>query len=122
MKKLFLFGIIAATTASMTFSSCYKKNIEETYGCDTSVTTYASVIKPIVGDNCAKGGCHSATDKAGGYDLSSYDGLHNIAISAKLVGSIKQDGSAHAMPPSGKLDDCSIAKITRWVNRGAQNN
>lgn len=125
MKKQFLFGITIGLLGIIALSSCYQKNMEELYPvstCDTTVTNYASIIKPIIDANCATSGCHDVTTHANNIDLSNYNGLHSIAISSKLVGSIKQDGSANPMPPSGKLDECSIAKVSRWVNKGSQNN
>jgi hypothetical protein len=39
------------------------------------------------------------------------------------MGAIRQQSGYKAMPQgASKLDDCSINKIGRWINLGAQNN
>jgi hypothetical protein len=53
------------------------------------------------------------------------DNFANVSASAKtgkLLGSIKQDGSAIAMPPSYKIRDCEISKIETWISNGLPEN
>lgn len=125
--------IIASFT--LFFSSCYYDSLEELHpapiiipgvndssstACDTSVAiTYNKDLKPIFEANCgANSPCHQGTASNSGIDLSTYDGAKGIA--SKLVGAITWDGTASNMPKgsASKINDCSIAKIKKWVNTG----
>jgi hypothetical protein len=123
--------ILAMLTVAVVIAGCYNDNIEELYPapkgggggstCDTATVTYAASIKPIIDSKCATGGCHDAATMGGGYNMTAYDGVKNS--SARLIGAINWESGHSAMPKGmNKLDDCSIAKITKWVNEGAQNN
>lgn len=94
-----------------------------TSSCDTTAFTYTAVIKPIMETNCLGSGCHNATDKKAGYDLSTYAGVKNCVDGGLFVSSIIQDGNASNMPKGGnKLGTCDITKIQKWVAAGAPNN
>lgn len=113
---------ILAVVGLLAYSSCYKDNIETLYPtsttCDTTSSTYATDIQPIISVSCATSGCHDASTSSGGYALDTYGGVKTIVDNGRLLGSI-QSGS---MPKTGSLSQCSINKITRWVNLGAANN
>lgn len=122
MKKLFLSGIIVAVLASMLFTSCYKKNIEETFpsnGCDTSNVTFKNVVKPIIDTKCATSGCHMP---ACNYpDLTVFANVQNIALDSSLINCITR--ANNPMPKNlPRLDSCTINKIVSWMNHGAPNN
>jgi hypothetical protein len=92
-------------------------------GCDTAkAITYTNDIKPIFSSNCgaADNSCHKGSSSNSGIDLSTYAGAKGIAGS--LVGAITWDGSVSNMPKgsSSKINDCSIAKIKKWVNSGTK--
>ena len=121
-------AILAVASICMAIASCKKDNAEDMYGnggsgnCDTANVTYALTIKTIIDDKCATAGCH-ATVSPTGIDLSQHAGLANIAANGKLIASVTHSGAASAMPKNmPKLDDCSIAKIRKWVDDGAPNN
>lgn len=126
MKKGILFTVAAGLTA---FAGCYKDNVEDMYpgtgsgsNCDTANVTFSAVVKPIIDSRCATAGCHNNATISG-IDLSAYSGVAAIAASGKLVSAITHDGQTSFMPKGqSKLDDCTIAKITSWVNDGAPNN
>jgi hypothetical protein len=113
---------VLAIAGLLVYSSCYKDNIETLYPtsttCDTTTSTYATDIQPIVSVNCATSGCHDASTASGGYALDTYAGVETIVYNGRLLGTIQ----AGTMPKSGSLSACSINKITRWVNLGALNN
>ncbi|WP_118972141.1 hypothetical protein [Taibaiella koreensis] len=127
MKKLILASIVILTG----FASCYKDNAEDMYpsgggsssgGCDTTNVTFSGTIKPIIDARCATSGCHFDASVTG-IDLFHYSGVAAVANSGKLVSAITHNGQASPMPKGmPKLDDCSIAKIVKWVNSGAPNN
>jgi hypothetical protein len=120
---LLITGTLAA--ALLAFSSgCYYDVESELYPnsfCDTTITNYAGVVQPIIQANCATPGCHVPGGTGSG-DFTTYAGLRSQVVSGRLVPSIRQQAGAIAMPPTGRLSDCDIAKIVRWVDNGAQNN
>jgi hypothetical protein len=132
------FNLLAITTFStLLLSACYYDSMEELYpapiiipglndstasGCDTAkVITYTNDIKPIFSSNCgADNSCHKGSSSNSGSDLSTYAGAQGVAGS--LVGAVTWDGSASQMPKgsTAKINDCSIAKIKKWVNTGTK--
>jgi hypothetical protein len=104
-----------------TNSSCYKDNKQDLYpagACDTGTVTWTADIQPIINNSCTLSGCHDAT-ASGGYNLTTYSGVKTIADNGRLLATT----TSGSMPKNmAKLDDCSIAKLTRWVNTGAPNN
>jgi len=88
--------------------------------CDTATFTYSAVVKVIMQNKCV--GCHSSTSASAGIDLSTYAGVKVVADNGRLMGSIKQLTGYSAMPVGGKLADCEITQIQKWVNAGKLNN
>lgn len=124
MKKLLILlsGIVI-------FSGCYYDKADQLYPsttagpCDTSNIAFTKDIIPILQSKCATAGCHDATTKQNGYSLGTYDGAKLAVDDGKLVGCVRWDNGFIQMPQGmPKLDECSINKIVRWVNQGAQNN
>ena len=70
--------------------------------------------------NCA--GCHNNNLASGGYNFATYNGLAVVANNGKLVGAVSHASGFVPMPQGGKLTDCQIAQITKWVQIGALNN
>ncbi len=126
MKKLLvLTGVIGIAA----LTGCYNDKADQLYpkvttGCDTTSVTYAAVIQPIFTQKCATSGCHDAATKSGGYDYTSYNSSITTSVnSGALLGTITHNSNYRSMPDGqAKLDDCTINKITRWVNLGAPNN
>jgi hypothetical protein len=124
MKKL----LLVMSVVLVGFVSCYKDNAEDMYpagssggGCDTTNTGFSTVIQPIINAKCATSGCHLGS-AATGYDLSDYHGVAAVANSGKLLNAINHTGGQPMPKDQPKLDNCTIAKITKWVNNGAQDN
>jgi uncharacterized membrane protein len=94
--------------------------------CDTTGTiSFASQVWPIIQNNCL--GCHGATNPSGGVSLTNYTQVKSYADNLRnstpvILGAIKQLPGFFSMPPSGKLDDCTIRKIELWIQQGKQNN
>lgn len=116
------------------FASCYNDKEDQLYpspttggpgggsggGCDTMGMTYTTNIKPIFDQSCALAGCHDASTKSSGWDLSSYSGAAATANGGRLLGSIMHQSGFSTMPKGmNKLDDCKISQIKAWVNAGA---
>lgn len=97
------------------FFSCEKHIEEDAYlltdnACDNSAS-YATVIKPIIENNCLE--CHAGNESP---NLSSYARLSNNAalVRAQVV--------SRLMPRDGSLTDEEIAFIRCWIDDGAFNN
>lgn len=89
--------------------------------CDTLNVTYAGKIKPIIDLKCR--GCHSGSNPPNGINLTTYTGLHGIALTGSLMGSIRHQTGYSAMPKNApSLPQCEIDAIRIWVDSGAPNN
>ena len=97
-----------------------KNGINCYVGCDSNVFTYSAGVSKIM-SQCT--GCHSGTNPSGKIDLSNVAGVKSVALSGRLVGSVKQLSGFVSMPPYGspKLSDCQITQIQKWINNGCKN-
>jgi cytochrome c5 len=130
IKKSKTIAVIAIMSAIVSIVACTNQNKEnitpDTSGlnCDSTGVTYAGYVKSVMDASCATSGCHSASSRSAGYDLSTYDGVKGAATRSKqstsmLLGVINHQSGFTAMPQNGaKLSECSIEKITAWVNNG----
>ena len=117
VKPILIVGLI-------TFSiiiSCAKDKVPlpviDTSTCKPNVS-YVNDIQPIMNSYCIS--CHGPKNQSGGYNLSNYNGV--TSNTSKVLGSIRQDGSAKSMPQDGKIADSLIQKVYCWINQGAKNN
>ena len=76
--------------------------------------------------SCATSGCHDANTKSDNVDLSNYDGVKAAALNTSkqntslLLGAINHQSGFTEMPENAaKLSDCTVEKITAWINDGA---
>jgi hypothetical protein len=88
--------------------------------CDTTAYTYAAIIKPILLNSCV--GCHKPGSLGGNIDLSTYANVKVQADNGKLLGSVTHTIGYSPMPQGGKLPDCEITQIKKWVEAGALDN
>jgi hypothetical protein len=93
--------------------------------CDTARTiTYTKDIQPLMVSSCNSNSrsCHAAGN-FNGATLDTYTGVSSSVRSGKFLSSIVWDGKASRMPQSAsKLDNCTIAKIKKWISKGYPNN
>ena len=98
-----------------------KNNACKEDGCDSVNVSFASHIFPVIQNQCM--GCHSGNNPSGGILLTNHSQIAAIATNNnRLLGAVKHLPGYSAMPPSGKLDACNIAKINKWINDGTPNN
>jgi mono/diheme cytochrome c family protein len=114
---------VIALLILIVFSGCQYEKVEKISPvgtqCDTSNVSYKDDIREILKSQC--GNCHTSGSPDGGYRLDNYEGVK--ASSSRLVGVVKHSSGFSAMPKGGnKMDDCSIQKIEKWVQEGAQDN
>jgi hypothetical protein len=88
--------------------------------CDDTQFTYAAIIQPIMSTHCV--GCHKPGSLGGNIDLSAYIKVKTQADNGKLLGSVTHAAGYIAMPQGGKLEDCQISQIQKWIEAGALNN
>jgi hypothetical protein len=95
--------------------------------CDTTNVSYRKDVQPIIRNNCYE--CHSASvTQEGGLNLEDTASLKqyltrqyrgNGIYGSQLMHIINQLPGSLQMPPTYKLDSCSINKIQRWIHLGA---
>jgi len=90
--------------------------------CDTTAEMkYSLQISSILQTNCV--GCHSGASPSGNIDLSNYTNVSMVVSDGRLVKSINHITGVSPMPKNGnKLSDCTIYKIEKWIQNGAENN
>jgi cytochrome c5 len=125
-RKLLLLSLLLSIAAA----GCYYDTAEELYSaanqniaCDTSAVTYSVSIAPVINASCNS--CHDKTHAAanGNVTLDDYSHFSAVATGGRLMGSIRQQPGFFAMPNNGgKLSECNIAIIQKWINMGAPNN
>ncbi len=113
IKLSFLVLLIAAS-----IESCYYDKKEDLYTstCSTVGMTYTKDIADLVTNSCA--GCHSGTSPSAGIALSTYADVKDCVVNGKFIGSVKQDGTASAMPKGGKWSSCNVSKLEAWKAAG----
>lgn len=88
--------------------------------CDTANVTFSLVVKPIIQNYCIN--CHKPNSPGGNVDLSTYTGVKAAADNGKLYGSIQHLTGYSPMPKyTNKLNNCYIANIRYWIEKGAPN-
>ena len=127
--------VLAILSGFMFFmSSCYYDSVEEldpNFGqignCDTAgVISFSQRVNPIITTFCGSTGgqaasCHGNSG-ASGIPLVSHLDI-SIAASSNLMNAIRHTGGASPMPKGGgKLDNCRIAIIQKWIDEGKLNN
>ncbi|MDO3627001.1 c-type cytochrome [Mucilaginibacter sp. BT774] len=88
--------------------------------CDTTKTTYTNGVSQIFATYC--NGCHGVAPGSGGVVLSDYASAKTAGTTMKVnfLNAINYTSTTSAMnmPQSGKLPDCQITQITKWINNG----
>jgi hypothetical protein len=89
--------------------------------CDTAIVTFNLTIKPLLTSFCS--GCHSGNTPSGGLNFTTHLGSQIPALDGRLLGAVTHAVGFTPMPQGGgKLTDCNISKISKWIDEGAPNN
>ena len=108
-------------------SGCYYDNEERLYPklsnpCDDTVVIFSGTVTQIL-QPCLS--CHSnsnAASSGSGIKLENYADVQTSAKNGKLMGAINHT-SAYPMPKGGgKLADCEIAQLQKWIDAQTPNN
>lgn len=99
--------------------SC-KDEEEDPETCVTTGLTYDNYAEEFLASNCATSGCHDA-DAQGGQigSFVTYEGTKAWFDMGRVKGAINHQDGFSNMPKGGeKLDDCSIDKLSAWIDDG----
>lgn len=121
--KISLIVLIALVTG------CYYDSEEKLYpqlstSCDLTNVTFAATVTPILQASCFS--CHSnsnAANSGGGIKVQNYADVLTIVKNGKLMGAVNHSNGYQAMPKGGgKLTDCEINQLQKWIDNGTLNN
>lgn len=89
--------------------------------CDTTVYTYSGAIQAILTNNCA--GCHGTSPGSANIYIGTYASAKayisaNKSIFNNAVNYSTSIVASKRMPPAGKLVDCKLLQIQKWINNG----
>lgn len=88
--------------------------------CDSTLASYSGAIELTLAASCTS--CHSGANPDGQLDLTSHTGVVDAVTNRNLMGCIRHDAYAEAMPPSGNpLTDCQIQQFQNWIDAGMPN-
>jgi mono/diheme cytochrome c family protein len=88
--------------------------------CNTEGVTYSGKVLSVVQSNCYS--CHGNGNSEGNVTLDSYANLKTYAENGTLSGVINHKTGFSPMPQGGKLSDCDIQVIEKWITDGSPNN
>ena len=133
--KTLIIPVLALAIAVIIFYSCSYHKVDLTPACSIPATvSFKNNILPIFRTYCNQSGCHSGSMPAGHLNLedsvayaqlmkSGTGNIDTINPSASvLYAQMNSSGGAGLMPPTGKLDDCTLQLILTWIQQKAKNN
>ena len=116
-KMVFIFfwiSIVIAVTAGCAYT---KKEIIVVPCVLADTISYTTDVVPILQANCYR--CHSTNNDESGILLDNYSALKYYADNGYLYGCIAHLSSYRPMPDDGgKIGDCNIALIKKWIDTG----
>ncbi|MEA5425134.1 hypothetical protein [Arcicella lustrica] len=95
------------------------KNVDCAVVVDTQNVTFSKTIMPLLSTNCL--GCHKTGSISGGINLENYTNVKIYIDNKRLFGAINNLTGYSPMPPIGKLTDCQLAVVKKWIDAGAKN-
>ncbi len=124
--KLNVTCILIAALSLPGISSCYYDKADLLYpqsaSCDTlSAISYSQKVVPLLQQYCYN--CHSGGNPSGGIAMGTYATDKAIAVNGKLYGTITYASGYSPMPEgTGRLSDCQIATIKKWIDANSPDN
>lgn len=86
---------------------------------DTANVSFSKSVKPLLDTYCV--GCHKTGSSSGSVLLDSYTGVKIYVDNQRLFGTMSSQQGYSPMPPTGKLTDCQLLVIQKWILQGAKN-
>ena len=97
-----------------------RNNACEDLVCDSVDISFADHVLPLIEQRCK--GCHLGTGSVGGFPLTNYNQISEIANYA-LFQVMNHDSGFVPMPKNlPKLDSCKLQVVRVWIEEGALNN
>ena len=96
--------------------------------CSADTVYFQSELLPLISSGCNTTGCHNATDRADGIDLSTYDKIKAYVSAGNAANSklykvlVKTGNERMPLPPLPAFTADQITKVQKWINQGAKNN
>jgi hypothetical protein len=118
---------IVLLLAIVSITGCYYDSEEVLYPvlynpCNDTTVTFSKTVTTIL-QPCQS--CHSnsnASSSGNGIKLQDYPDVMIMVTNGKLMSSINHT-STYPMPKGGgKLPDCEIAQLQKWIDNGSLNN
>lgn len=117
--KFFVLVIITSIISSCNYDS--EENLYPSNSCQVGTNvSYKTQIEPILINSCYT--CHSKATQNGGVNIEGHPQLNTYIKNGRFIGSIKHLDGFSSMPVGGKLSECNILKIEKWIEEGALNN
>jgi hypothetical protein len=114
-------------------SSCTYEKAEPQVTCAVPDTvSFKRDIQPVFDRHCNTAGCHSGTAPTGNLNLEASVAYEQLSKKSSgyldtlhptysvLYGSM--NATSTPMPPSGKLDKCTLDLVLKWIRQKAKNN
>jgi hypothetical protein len=86
---------------------------------DTANVTFSKSVKPMLETYCV--GCHKVGAASGSVVLDNYTSVKVYVDNQRLFGSMTSQQGYSPMPPTGKLTDCELLVVQKWILKGAKN-
>ncbi len=132
MKRVLTYFIFV----SLIFISCTKdigkQKVDKVECLIPSTVSFNQNIVPFFNQYCNTAGCHSGGSPAGNLDLSPLMAYSKLNKSGSgYLDTINPNFSllysqmisvSNPMPPTGKLDDCKLEMVLKWIQQKAKNN
>ncbi|HSZ71638.1 MAG TPA: c-type cytochrome domain-containing protein [Cytophagaceae bacterium] len=137
MKASFVKYIFLVNIIIISYSCVYHKGdqVNPEKDCANSIpdtVSFSRNVLPVFNTYCSTSGCHSGSSPSGNLNLESSQAYaqlmkrgsgyidtsnpNNSVLYSSLI------SQSNPMPLNGRLDDCTINLIVKWMNQGAKNN
>jgi len=125
-------SVVTLVVAGATVFSCrHKVDVEPCAALPTIVSFHHDIL-PLFDTYCNQTTCHSSVDPGGNLDLSDSaayaellhpgSGYVDTLNPTASVLYIQITSTSQPTPPTGKLDDCKIQLVLKWIQQHAPNN
>jgi hypothetical protein len=94
--------------------------------------SFAEHVQPLFTTHCALAGCHAGGAPTGNLNLEAGNayaaltkagsGYVDTVTPAFSLLYAQMNSASNPMPPTGKLEECSLNTVLRWIEQKAANN
>jgi len=119
MSRIKLFSLALLLVSFIACSDDEEMMVSGTPLCEVDGLTYTNAISSIINTSCALSGCHASNTTAT-FPMGNYDETFAAVGFGRIIGAINHEPGFAPMPRNAsQLDDCTIDRITAWINDGA---